>query len=94
MKYYCGKCNRGKGFWGWHEEKNHDSNYAPKPQDNARKHENSKTLQLQLNYEMKKALNTLTGGMGDATDVNEPDFWGDERRDLKIISTLGNSYFL
>ena len=26
LKTYCGKYNRGKGFWGWHEEKNHDYN--------------------------------------------------------------------
>ena len=43
---------------------------------------------------MKKALNTFTGGMGDATDVYKPDFYGDKRWDLNIMSTLGNSYFL
>ena len=74
MKSYCGKCNRGKGFWGWHEEKNHDNNYVPKPRDNARKCENSGTPQLQLDDDMKKALNTITGGMGDATYEYEPDF--------------------
>ena len=37
---------------------------------------NSGTLQLQLDDEMKKALKTLTGGMGDASDEYEPDFWG------------------
>ena len=74
MKSYCGKCNRGKGFWGWHEEKSHDDNYVPKPRDNTRKRENSGTLQLQLDNDMKKSLNTLTGGMGDATDEYEPDF--------------------
>ena len=26
MKYYCSKCNRGKCFWGWHEEKSHENN--------------------------------------------------------------------
>ena len=26
MKYYCSKCNRGKVFWGWHEDKSHDDN--------------------------------------------------------------------
>ena len=76
MKTYCGKYNRGKGFWGWHEDKNHNDNYVPKPPFNARKYENSGTPQLQLNNDMKKALNTLTGGMGDATDVYEPDFRG------------------
>ena len=40
----------------------------------SRKHENSGTPQLQLDDDMKKALNTLTGGMGDATDVYEPYF--------------------
>ena len=74
MKSYCIKCNRGKGFWGWYEEKNHDKNYVPKPSFNARKHKNSGTPQLQLDDDMKKALNTLTGGMGDATDVYKPDF--------------------
>ena len=93
MKFYCGKCNRGKCFWGWHEEKSHDDNYVPKPRDNARKRKNSGTLKLQLNDDMKKALNTLTGGMGDATDEYEPDFYGAKRRDLNIMSTLGNSYF-
>ena len=74
LKIQCGKCNKGKVFWGWHEEKNHDDNYVPKQQDNARKHENSGTPQLQLGNDMKEALNTLTGGMGDATDASEPDF--------------------
>ena len=74
LRTYCGKCNRGKGFWGWHDEKNHIDNYVPKAPYNARKHENSGTLQLQLDDDMKKALNTLTGGMGDATDASEPDF--------------------
>ena len=32
---YCGKFNRGKGFWSWHEEKNHIDNYVPKPPYNA-----------------------------------------------------------
>ena len=68
MKYYCGKCNKGKGFLGWHEEKSHGDNYVPKPRDNARKSENSGTPQFQLDNDMKKALNTLTGGMVDATD--------------------------
>ena len=61
LKTYCGKFNRRKGFWGWHEEKNHDDNYVPKPRDNARKHENSRTPQFQLDYDMKTALNTNTG---------------------------------
>ena len=74
LKTYCGKCNKGKGFWGWHEEKNHDDNYVPKPRDNVRKHENSGTLKLELDDDTKKALNTLTGGTGDATDAYEPDF--------------------
>ena len=74
MKYYCSKCNRGKGFWGWHEKKNHDNNYVPKPQDNSRKRENGGTPQLQINDDMKQALNTLTGEMGGATDEYEPDF--------------------
>ena len=74
LKTYCSTCNRGKGVWGWHEEKNHNDNYVPKPQDNACKYENSRTLQLQLDDDMKKALNTLTGGMGDVTDAYEPDF--------------------
>ena len=43
LKTYCGKCNKGKGFWGWHEEKNHDDKYVPKQRDNARKHKNSGT---------------------------------------------------
>ena len=73
MKYYLIKCNRGKGFRGWHEKKSHDDNYIPKPRGNARKRENSITLQLQLGNDMKKALNTLTGGMGDATAEYEPD---------------------
>ena len=68
MKYYCGKCNRGKGFWGWHEEKSHDNNYVPKPRDNVSKRENSGTPQLQLDDDTKKSLNTLTGVMRDATD--------------------------
>ena len=71
---YCDKCNRGNVFWGWHEEKNHDDNNVPKPSLNKRKHENSKTPQLQIDNDMKKALNKLTGGMGDATDLNEPSF--------------------
>ena len=74
MKCYCGKCNRRKCFWGWNDEKSHDDNYVPKPQDNARKRENRGTPKLQLDDDMKKALNTLTGGMGDATDEYEPDF--------------------
>ena len=69
LKTYCRKCNRGKGFWGCHEEKNHDENYVLQPRDNARKHKNSGTQQLQLDDDTKKALNTLTGGMGDATDA-------------------------
>ena len=32
--------------------------------------------------------------MGDTKDEYEPDFWGAERRDLNIMSTLGHSYFL
>ena len=74
MKSCRSKCNQGKGFWGWHDEKIHDDNYIPKPQDNAYKRENSGNPQLQLDDDMKKALNTLTGGMGDATDEYEPDF--------------------
>ena len=74
MKYYCIKCNRGTGFWGWHGEKSHDNNYVPKPRDNSHKHENGRTPQIQLDDDMKKALNTLTGGMGYATDEYEPDF--------------------
>ena len=74
MKSYCGKCNGEKGFWGWHKEKIHENNYIPKPRDNAHKRENSGTLQLQLENEIKKALNTLTGGMGDATDEYETGF--------------------
>ena len=74
LKTYCGKCNRGKGFWGWHEEKSHDNNCVLKPRDNARKRKNSGTPQLQLDDDIKKALNTLTGGMGDATDEYKPDF--------------------
>ena len=73
-EYYCVKCNRGKGFRGWHDEKSHDDNYVPKPRDNARKRDNRGTQQLQLDYYMKKALNTLTGGMGDVTDEYEPGF--------------------
>ena len=74
MKIYCGKCNREKGFWVWHDEKSHNDNYVPKPRDNTCKLENCVTLQLQLDDDMKKALNTLTGGMGDATYEYEPDF--------------------
>ena len=74
LKTYCNKCNKGKDFWGWHEEKNHDDNYFPKERYNARKHEISRTPQLQLDDDMKKALNTLTGGMGDATEASETDF--------------------
>ena len=74
MKSYCGKCNRGKGFWSLHDEKSHDNNYVPKPRDNARKRKNSGTPQLQLDDDMKKALNKLTGGMGNVTDTYEPDF--------------------
>ena len=74
LKTYCGKFNKERGFWGWHEQKNHDDDYVPKQQDNAHKHENSRTPQLQLDDDMKKSLNTLTGRMGDATDASEPDF--------------------
>ena len=74
LKTYYGKCNKGKGFWGWYEEKNHDNNYVPTQRYNARKHESSGTPQLQLSDDMKKALNTLTGGMGDATDESKPEF--------------------
>ena len=74
MKSYCGKFNRGKGFWGWNEDKSHDDNYVPKPRDNVRKRENSGNPQLQLHNDTKKALNTITGGMEDATDEYEPDF--------------------
>ena len=63
LRDYYSKLNRVKGFLGWHEDKNHDDNYIPKPPFNARKHENSGTPQLQLDDYMKKALNTLTGGM-------------------------------
>ena len=63
MKYYSSKCNRVKGFLGWHEEKDHDNNYVPKPRDKSRKRENGGTPQLQLDDDMKKALNTLMGGM-------------------------------
>ena len=94
MKSYCGKCNRGKGFWGQHEEKIQEGKYVPKTRDNAQKFKNSGTLQLQLDDNMKKALKTLTGGMGDVTDAYDPDFQKAERRDLNIMSTLGNSYFL
>ena len=73
MKYYCGKCNRGKGFWGWHEEKSHDNNYVSKLPFNAHKRENSGNPQLQLEDDMKKAPNTLTGGMVYANDEYEPD---------------------
>ena len=68
MKSYCSKCNRGKGFWGWHDQNSHEDNYFPKPRDNARKRENRGTLQVQIDDDMKKALNTLTGGIGDATN--------------------------
>ena len=74
MKSYCGKCNRGKGFWGQHDEKSHDNNYVPKPRDYARKRKNSGTPQLQLDDDMKKALNTVTGGMVDAAYEYRPDF--------------------
>ena len=74
LRTYCSKCNRGNIFWGWHKEKNHDENCVPKPPFNARKHEYSGTPQLQLDNDMKKSLNTLTGGMVDATDLYEPDF--------------------
>ena len=74
LKTYCGKCNRAKGFWGWHEEKNHNDNYILKPRDNAPKHVKSCSMQLQLDDDIKKALNTLTGVMGDTTDASEPDF--------------------
>ena len=40
---------------------------------------------------MKNALNTLTGGMGDAADEYEPDFYGAEIQDLNIMSTFGHS---
>ena len=66
----------------------HDNNNIPKLRDNTRKCKNSGTPQLQLNDDMKKDLNTLTGGTGDATDEYEPDFKGDKRRDLNIMSTL------
>ena len=72
MKSYCGKCSRGKGFWGWHEETSHEDNYIPKPRDNTHK-KNSGTLQLQINDDMKKSLNTLTGVMGGTTDEYDPD---------------------
>ena len=74
MKSYCGKSNIEKGFWDKHEEKSNDDNYFPKPRDNARKHENSGTKQLQLDDDMKKALNTLKREMVDATDEYEPEF--------------------
>ena len=74
MKSYCGKCNRAKDFWCWHEEKSHDNNQGPNLRDNALKCENSRTPQLQLDDDIRKSLNTLTGGMGDATDEYEPDF--------------------
>ena len=54
----------------------------------------SGTPQLQLDYDMKKALNILMVGMGDAIDKYEPGFKGAERRNLNIMSNLGNSYFL
>ena len=66
----------------------------PKPRDNAHKRKNSGTPQLQLKDDTKKVLNTLMGGIGDATDEYEPDFKGAEKRDLNIMGTLGNSYFL
>ena len=93
LKTYCGKCNKGEGFWGWHEEKNHNDNYVPKQRDNAHKHKNSRIPQLQLDDDMKKALNTLIGGMGDTTDASKPDFYRAERQYLNIMSTLGNSSF-
>ena len=74
MKYYCSKCRRGKCFWGWHEEKSHGNIFAPKQQDNSWKRKNGRTPQLQLDSDMKKALNTLTGRMVDVTDAYEPDF--------------------
>ena len=74
LRTYCGKCNRGNGFWGWHEEKNHNDNYVSKQRDNERKHENIRNPQLQLDDDMKKALNTLTRVMGDATDASKPYF--------------------
>ena len=74
LKTYCGKCNKVKGFWVWYEEKNHDDNYVPKLRENACKHVNIGTPQIQLNDDMKKSLNTLTGVMGDATDAHEPNF--------------------
>ena len=74
MKYYCSKCNRGKYFWGWHEDKSYEDNSVPKPRDNACKRENSGTPQLQLEDDMKEALNTPTGGMVDATDEYELEF--------------------
>ena len=45
---------------------NHETNHANT--------KNGGTPQLQLDNDMNKALNTLTGGMGDATDEYEPDF--------------------
>ena len=74
QRTYCGKCNIVKGFWGWHDEKNHIDNCVPKVPYNKHKHEYSGNPQLQLNDDMKKSLNTLTGGMGDATDASEQDF--------------------
>ena len=74
LRTYCSKFNRGKVLWVWNEEKNHIDNYVPKPPYNARKHKNSGTPQLQLDDDMKRSLNTLTGVMGDATDVYEPGF--------------------
>ena len=74
MKYYCSKCNRRKGFWGWYEERIHDKNHVPKPRDNSRKRENSGTPQLQLDNDTKKSLETHTGGMVDVTDEYELDF--------------------
>ena len=60
LRNYCGKFNRGRGFWSWHEEKNHIDNYVPKAPYKTHKHENSGTPQLQLADDMKKALNTLS----------------------------------
>ena len=65
-------------------------------QNHATTHANAKTAELRnLNstITLKMALNTHTGGMGDATDEYEPDFKGAKRRDVNIMSTLGNSYF-
>ena len=74
MKYYCSKYNRGN-FSGVVMKRrtmtiitfqNHETTHA-----NAK---NAGTPQLQLEDDMKKAMNTLTGGMVDATDKYEPDF--------------------